>query len=64
MVKGSNTLVHITSQKKIAGTFFTSLLSGNYDVKFSVDKIVSELISDELNLEVTELTTTLRFSAR
>jgi hypothetical protein len=54
----------ITSQKKIAGTFFTSLFSGNYDVKFSVDKIVSDLISDELNLEATELTTTLRFSAR
>ena len=51
----------IVDQKNI-GTFFPRSLLTNSGVSFSVDNIISRLISDELNLEATALTSTLRLS--
>ena len=53
----------IVDQKSI-GTFFPSSLLTNSGVSFSVDNIISRLISDELNLEATALTPTLSLSLR
>jgi hypothetical protein len=43
-------------------TSFASTILRNVNVHLSVDDILSRLISDELNLEVTQLTSVLRLS--